>query len=234
MTEPAVSIAFFDPAHGLHATARSGATILFDGSSSRVRSRGPHVERRRRSWRAELDGEFALALEPVAAPVELSGLTAHVCEVAGTVGGTEVSCLGVVGETAAPPAWEDLDAMRSLSALFDRRHAFLAVARRPRGATGHGEEQLAAWLMHAGEPVVVDDARLSTVYDGDSRQRSAGLELWLPGEDFPRRLAGTVVAGSSLQLERLDVHAAVFRWRMEDREGVGAYELAVRRAPEAA
>lgn len=234
MSAPAVSIAFFDPEHGLHGSARAGATVLFEGTRSSVLAEGPHVEHRNGGWRAELDGAFALQLQPVVAPVELGGVTAHVCEVEGSVGEAQVSCLGTVGETSIPPAWSELDAVRSLSALFDRGHAFLAVARRPRDVPGHGQEEVAAWLLRQGAVLCVEDARISTVYDGEARQRSAGLELWVPGEDFPRRLSGTVVAGSSLQLERIDVHAAVFRWRMEDREGVGAYELAVRREPEAA
>ena len=49
----------------------------------------------------------------------------------------------------------------------------------------------------------VEDARISTVYDGGGRQRSAGLELWVPGEDYPRRGSGQVIAGSSLDLEGL-------------------------------
>jgi len=234
VSEPAVSIAFFDPAHGLHGTARAGATVLFEGAGPRVLSEGPAVERRDGGWSAALDGAFALQLDPVAAPVELGDVTAHVCAVKGSVGQTTVACLGTVGETARPPAWAELDAVRSLSALFDRGHAFLALARRPRGAAGHGQEDVAAWLLRAGEPRVVEDARISTVYDGEARQRSAGLELWLPEEDLPHRLSGTAIAGSSLQLEAIDVHAAVFRWRMEEREGVGAYELAVRRGQEAA
>jgi hypothetical protein len=108
------------------------------------------------------------------------------------------------------------------------------VARRPRGALGHGEELVRARLLAGGELLDVEDARLSTVYDADGRQRSAGLELWLPGEDFPRRASGTAIAGASLKLEGLDVHAAVFRWHMEGREGTGAYELAARAEPPAA
>jgi hypothetical protein len=234
VSEPAVSIAFFDPAHGLHGTARAGATVLFEGASSRVLAEGPRLERRGGGWRAELEQAFSLELEPVAAAVELGGVTAQVCGVSGRVGQVKVSCLGTVAETAAPPAWSELDAIRSVSALFDRGNAFLAVAKRPRNVPGHGHEDVSAWLLHAGERLDVEDARISTVYDGDARQRSAGLELWLPEEDLPRRLSGTVVAGSSLKLERIDVHAAVFRWRMDDREGFGAYELAVRREDEAA
>ena len=42
------------------------------------------------------------------------------------------------------------------------------------------------------------------------------------------------MAGSSLQLEGIEVHAAVFRWRMDDREGAGSYQLWVRDEPAAA
>ena len=80
----------------------------------------------------------------------------------------------------------------------------------------------------------VSEARISTVYDGGGRQRSAGLELWLGDEEFPHRGSGLVVAGSSLELEEIEVHAAIFRWRLDGREGIGAYELMVRREPPAA
>jgi len=177
---------------------------------------------------------FVLEFQPIVGGAALDGVTAHLCNVTGTVGATDVRCLGTVGETQTAPAWDELDALRSVSAVFDEGHAFLAMAQRPRGAPGHGQEEVSTWLLHEGTPLTVEDARISTVYDGEGRQRSAGLELWIIGEDFPRRLSGTVVAGSSLQLERVDVHAAIFRWRMEDREGAGAYELWVRREQEAA
>ena len=80
----------------------------------------------------------------------------------------------------------------------------------------------------------MEDARISTVYDSGGRQRSAGLELWLPGEEYPRRGSGLVIAGSSLDLDGLQVHAAVFRWRLDGREGIGAYELMLRPDPPAA
>ena len=61
------------------------------------------------------------------------------------------------------------------------------------------------------------------------------MELWLPGEDFPRRAFGAVTAGASLALEGLDVHAAAMDWRMENHRGAGLYELTVREpAPTAA
>jgi len=233
---PAVSIAFFDPEHGLHGSTRTGATLLFEGSSSNVLPQGPSVERNGDGWRAELEGSFSLVLEPLAPPLRLPGMAAHLCGVSGRVGGQAVDCLGTVGETHTPPAWEELDVLRSISAMFDSEHAFLALGRRPRGAPGHDEEQVVGWLLAGGEPLAVEDTRVSTVYDGEGRQRSASLELWLPAQDLPRRVSGTVVAGTSLSLEGLEVHvhAAVFLWRMDGREGAGAYELWARPEPAAA
>ncbi len=234
MSDPAVSIAFFDPEHGLHGSTRTGATLLFEGSNSNLLHEGPSVERNGTGWRAELEGAFSLTLEPLAPALPLPGVAAHVCRVTGWVGPEAIDCLGTVGETHTPPAWEELDVLRSISAVFDSENAFLALGRRPRGAPGHDEEQVVGWLLEGGEALAVEDVRISTVYDGDGRQRSAGLELWLPGEEAPQRGSGTVVAGSSLSLGRLDVHAAVFRWRLGHREGLGAYELWVRSEPSAA
>ena len=231
MSDAAVSLAFFDPEHGLYGTARAGATLLFDGDGPTVLPSGPDVGRDGDAWQATLDGSFELTLKPVAEPARLGAVDAHLCEVTGKIGSATVSCLGTVGETHKAPEWDELDALRSISAAFDRQNAVFALARRPRGVAGHGLEGVSAWMLREGEPYDVEDARISTVYDGEGRQRGAGLELWMPGEEFPRRTNGTVVAGSSLQLEGLSVHVAFFRWRMEDREGAGAYELWVRPEP---
>ena len=235
MSAPAVSIAFFDRDRQLCGSARSGASVLFKGSAATALPEGPSVESDGDGFRAELPGLFSLRLAPVSEPADLGLLSARVCHVHGDVGGAKVDCLGTVAESREAPAWEELDALRSVSVLVDEHHALLAVARRPRGAQGHGDELVAAHLLREGELLGVEDARVSTVYDGEGRQRSAGLELWLPGEDFPRRGSGTAVAGSSLELEGLHVHVAVFDWRLEGREGMGAYELTVRsEAPVAA
>jgi hypothetical protein len=228
VSAPAVSIAFFDPERQLHGSARSGATLLFEGSSAQALPEGPQVERDGDKLRAVLAGRFALELEPVSEAVDLGGVSARICRVRGEVGGAKVDCLGTASETREAPEWEELDALRSLSVLADEGHAVLALALRPRGTSGHGEEQVTAQLFSDGELLSVEEARISTVYDGDGRQRSAGLELWLPGEDFPRRASGSVLAGTSLELEGLEVHAAIFGWRLEGRDAIGSYELMVR------
>jgi hypothetical protein len=227
----AYALSFFDPDRELYGIARSGATILFKGRKPAVVADGPRIEADGEGWRAELSARMSLRLDPVTAEVDLGGVTAQVCRVSGQAEDARVDGLGTFSTTSVAPQWEELDAVRSISALIDEGHALLAVARRPRDASGHGDELVRAVLLRDGEPHPVEDARISTVYDGAGRQRSAGLELWLPGEEFPRRGSGQVIAGSSLELDPLRVHAAVFRWRLDAREGIGAYELMVRVEP---
>jgi hypothetical protein len=231
VSEPALSLAFFDGERDLHGTIRAGVAILFEHDRSRALSESPELEPDGESWRATCGEALELTFTPFAPAVDLGGTSAQVCEVKGQAEGAGIDCLGTVSQTITPPAWSELDAVRTISAVFDREHAVLAAARRPRGALGHGQELVVAHLLGPDGSVAVEDARVSTVYDGEGRQRTAGLELWLPGEDFPRRVSGRVRAGLSLTLEGLNVHAAVFGWRMEGRDGLGAYEVTVRDDP---
>jgi hypothetical protein len=234
VSAPALALSFFDPAHQTYGTARGGATILFEGRRPRALGGASIEASGEGGWRAELNGELAISAEVASDAVDLGGVSVRLVHVRGEAAGRRVDCLGTLAETESAPRWDELDALRTVSAIVNERHALLALARRPRGARGHGEEHIGAVLLDEGRFLEVDQARLSTVYDGDGRQRSAGLELWLRGEEYPRRGSGVVVAGSSLQLEEVDVHAAVFRWRLEGQDGIGGYELMSRTEPPAA
>jgi hypothetical protein len=235
VTELPLALSFFDTARDLSGTARAGMTLLFEGKTPTTLAEGPEVDRGSDgAFDATLRDALALHFAPIAEPASLTGLRTTLCAVTGTVLGSRVECFGTATETTEAPAWSELDAVRGVTAVFGDDRAAFVLARRPHGALGHGQEIVEAKLLLDGELADVETARISTVYDGDGRQRSAGLELFLPGEDFPRRASGTVRAGASLSLEGLRVNAAVFDWRMEGREGVGGYELAVRDDQEAA
>jgi hypothetical protein len=235
VSAPALALSFFDSAHETYGTARAGASILFEGRRPRAIGGASIEASEQGGWRCELEGELALDVEVSSDAVDLGGVSVRLVHVNGEAAGRRVDCLGTLAETETAPRWEELDALRTVSAIVDEEHALLALARRPRGALGHGDEEIGAVLLDEGRFLPVDEARLSTVYDGEGRQRSAGLELWLRGEEYPRRGSGVVVAGSSLQLEEVEVHAAVFRWRLDGREAIGGYELMSRSvAPEAA
>jgi hypothetical protein len=206
-----------------------------------------------RSWRARLASEeasFDLAFfatgpiaslapeEPVAKAGGMQGYE-QPCRVRGTVtvGGRRFELadgLGQRGHSWGAPDWDKIRMARTLSAWFDDGVAVTAVAVRPAKGKSHADEQLAVTILEAGadgEPVVtpVPEPLLSTTYDGEGRQRRAGLELYPDPEGYARRLAGEVVCGSSLDLGRLRLDCAFFRWRMEGREGVGRYDV-LRRA----
>jgi hypothetical protein len=226
--EPPVAISFFDAARGLHGTIRSGLTVIFDGREARAEKLGAEIERTDSGWTARAGDDVEVTVVPTADAADLSGVAVTLCSAHGRVRGEAISGLGTAAETRRAPEWQELDSLRAISAVFEPGLAVLAIARRPRSADGHGAELVTAAFVEAGELRAPEDARISTVYDGGGRQHSSGLELWFPGEDFPRRVFGTVQAGTSLELGGLFVHTAAFTWRMEGHAGSGLYELTVR------
>jgi hypothetical protein len=228
VSEPALSLAFFDPAARLSGTARAGATLLFHGQEVRTVNEPPDLARDGDRFRARSAGHFELEFEPLSEEARLPGSSSWLCAVTGRADGRPIDCLGTATETTEPPHWAELDLIRAVSAVLDREHAVFLMARRPRDVPGHGHERVDAVIVAGGHALDVEDARLSTVYDREGRQRTAGLELWLPGEDFARRGNGTAQAGASIVLGGVRVDAAVFQWQMEGRTGAGAYELALR------
>ncbi|HYZ29226.1 MAG TPA: hypothetical protein VE570_09250 [Thermoleophilaceae bacterium] len=227
MSDTALALTYVDPGRGLYATARSDFALLFEDGKASSFDDESSFSATADGWQARLPGGIDLALRRIGEAVELGGMRASLCSAA--------TGLGVVAEIHDPPRWQELDATRYVCALFDPQNAVIAFARRPTGARGHGHETIVAHLWTDGELKSVEEARLSTIYDGDGRPRQASMELWLPGEDFPRRAFGAVTAGASLALEGLDVHAAAMDWRMDTHRGAGVYELTVREpAPAAA
>jgi hypothetical protein len=227
MTEAPLALTYIDQERRLYAAARSDFALIFEDGKAASFDEPMTATSTDAGWDAQLPGGLELSLARVTEPVELGGMRAHLCSAG--------SGLAVVSEIHDPPRWQDLDATRYVCALFDPQNAVIAFARRPAGSMGHGEELVVAHLWTDGELKGVEDARLSTIYDGEGRPRQASMELWLPGEDFPRRAFGVVTAGASLALEGLDVHAAAMDWRMDSHSGAGIYELTVREpAPAAA
>ena len=187
------------------------------------------------------DAGFDLRFEAISAPAVLDadGAVAQVggtqgyeqlCSVTGTVraGGREhqVRCLGQRGHQWGTPDWSQIALARTLSAWLGADRAITLTAVRPAKAKHHDEEALAGFLIEGGEPHPIFDPRLSTTYDGELRQRRAGLELWLSEEgDYARRAAGTVLCGTTVDLGELRLDSAFFSWRMEGREGTGRYDV---------
>ena len=141
----------------------------------------------------------------------------------GGEGGT-VDGLGQRGRSWGSPDWSRIGRTRTVSAWFgDRAISIAAIA--AAGETDHGGEALSATIFEDDACVRVGDPRLSTTFDADGRQRRAALELWITDDGPPRRATGDVVCGTTLDLGRLRLDTAFLIWRMDDRTGVGRYDV---------
>jgi hypothetical protein len=187
----------------------------------------PHV-----AWRVAWEGAVDLRFTALSDALTLAGggMEGHekLCRVEGTAAGRRLSCLGQRGRSWGVADWERVALARSLCAWWDESHALVLGAIRPAKARHHADEELTAWLLDDGQGAVeVAEPRLSTTYDSAGRQRRAGLELYVTGADdeYPRRVAGQVACGTSLELGRLHLDCAFFEWRSGGRAGVGRYDV---------
>jgi hypothetical protein len=193
------------------------------------------------SYDLELEATGALAELPPDHPVaRVGGMTGYEqpLRVRGQArvgdAGIAVDGRGQRGHSWGAPDWARIALARTVSAWLDDDLAVSLTAIRPAGQRDHADEALAAAIFERGEdgaPRAIDvhDPRLSTTYDDEGRQRHAGMELWVDDESFPRRAAGEIACGTSLDLGALRLDCAFFRWRMERRQGVGRYDV-LRRA----
>lgn len=201
-----------------------------------------------RSWRATCkggDGGFDLGFDALAQPVyfdeevALGGAEATrqyeiPCAVEGTVtlSGKErrLSCFGTRAHAWGATDWERVELGRSVSAVFGPDLSIFLRAVRPRGAAGHDEEKLTAYRATAdAEPESYERSLLSTAYDEDRRQHTSTCELYVAGDEYPNRLAGSVVCGTSLELGELQLNIAFFRWSYAGRSTIGRYDILMRR-----
>lgn len=194
-------------------------TVTYDGPEAGFDLRFDAV-----STPALLDPE-----EPVARAGGMAGYE-QLCAVEGTVriGGRSIGvrCLGQRGHLWGTPDWSKIELARTLTAWMGADRAVTLTAVRPAKAKHHDEEAVAGYLIDGGEPLAIFEPRLSTTYDGELRQRRAGLELWMQEEGgHARRAAGEVVCGTTVDLGELRLDSAFFQWRMEGREGTGRYDV---------
>jgi hypothetical protein len=207
------------------------------------------IERPLEAWSVAFDGDdggFDLRFEAIGPPAALDADAAaaraarldgyeQLCRVTGTVRcgeqRTRVDCLGQRGHQWGAPDWERIALARTVSAWFDNGSGVALAAVRPHDAAAHAEEAVSAFVLDAEGVTPIGEPLLSTTLDASGRQRRASLELWEDGDErpYPHRAAGEAVCGTTLDLGRLRLDCAFFRWRMEGHVGVGRYDV-LRRA----
>ncbi|CAN5587864.1 hypothetical protein BH20ACT17_BH20ACT17_11480 [soil metagenome] len=198
------------------------------------------------AWTVSYDGDagagFELRFEATSVPAVIEADASagqagaiqgyeQTCSVNGSVshGGRthQLRCLGQRGHLWGAPEPGGIELVRTLSAWLGADRALTLTAVQPAGAKlRHLDEAITGWVIERGEPVAIAEPRLSTTYDGELRQRRAGLELWMDEEGtVGRRAWGEVLCGTTIGLGDMRLDSAFFHWRMEGREGVGLYDV---------
>lgn len=176
--------------------------------------------------RGESPGEDEDRSEP-----EVTGLQ-ELCRVHGTISlpGVQqsIDCGGTRSEVDGlqPDA---IASARIVSGWFGAEEALTIMALRPRRASDHESDLIAATLFDADGWVPVTDPRLSTVYTASGDPARTNLELWVSdGEnEFPRRAAGEAVGpAAALTAGPLELRVASLRCHSRGLEGAGVYVLA--------
>jgi hypothetical protein len=121
--------------------------------------------------------------------------------------------------------WDEIEAIRVLSARLDDGRILALAALRPAGAEGHEGEVTAAALRGDGDVESFDEVRLSTQYDGDGGPRRIGLELFAPGRELPLRAAGDAGEPSSAVEGGVKVLRAPLSFRLDGTPGFALYEI---------
>lgn len=188
------------------------------------------------STMTSIHGGFDLEWSSTGAGAALDSSQLALCQVAGKLtehNGRErrFKSLGAVTMPSRRPGPPIL---RSITAVFDAKTAFVLNAYRPAVYHGHGDERNDAFVIENGEPRRVNDARLSTVYNKDDMHTRASLELWVEGEEFPRRITGEAIENTHVELTDRDVSLAFYKWTMGPHTGLGVYEIALAAPPRVA
>jgi hypothetical protein len=238
----AESLAFFEPEKGVFGIAGPQVSVMFSGKGD-SRTLGfevtdtpslttlspTHWKAAMKSDKGEFDLDFK-AREPI---TFLDSSEMAACDVTGRVTEHEKRerRLKSFGVATLPSRRPGPPILRSIAAVFDNGDSFFLNAYRPAVYHGHGDERNDAVLTTSGDQLVIADARLSTVFSKDDLHTQAALELWLEGDEFPRRISGEAISGTHVELTDRDVALAFYEWTMGPHTGWGYYEIALSAPP---
>jgi hypothetical protein len=122
--------------------------------------------------------------------------------------------------------WDEIEAVRVVSARLDDGRLLAIVALRPPDAEGHGDE-LVVGAMGAGTDdfAQLHETLLSTEYGADGLPRRIGAELYPSETSIPIRVAGESTASASFDSGGVQRTSASLKLRSAGATGTGALDI---------
>ena len=121
--------------------------------------------------------------------------------------------------------WDEVDALRTLTARLPDGRALVLVAVRPAKAAGHGDEVVASLLVAKGAAAEAADPLLSVQLGPDGLPTRLGVELYAGGDALPLRIAADVTGASREREGELAHVRATLAVRLDGKAATGAYEV---------
>lgn len=121
--------------------------------------------------------------------------------------------------------WDEIEAVRVVSARIDDGRLLAIAALRPAGAEGHGEEVTAGTVGDGESFEQLHEALLSTEYGPDGRPRRIGLELYPAEDSIPIRVAGEAQAIETADNGAVSRLTAGLRLRAGGAAGAGSLDI---------
>ncbi len=121
--------------------------------------------------------------------------------------------------------WDEVEALRVISARLEDGRLIAVAALRPAGAVGHGEEIVLGALGDAESFDQLDDALFSTEYGPDELPRRVGLELYRENGGLPVRIAGDAVGVARSSEGGVERVSSALALRATGDAGVGVLDV---------
>jgi hypothetical protein len=101
---------------------------------------------------------------------------------------------GTIWELEGELDWDEIEAVRVLTARFEDDRCLALVAIHPADADAHGGDAIAGVVVSDGEPEALAEALMSTEYGPTGEIRRLGLELYRDEDGLALRVAADVTA----------------------------------------
>jgi hypothetical protein len=121
--------------------------------------------------------------------------------------------------------WDEIEAVRVLSARLDDGRLLAIVALRGAGGEGHGDDLVIGAMGSTEDFAQLHETLLSTEYGADGLPRRIGLELYPSEASIPIRVAGESTASASVDTGGVRRTSAALQLRSVGATGTGALDI---------